>query len=74
MEPSLPPPSVRLTLQQLIQADEFTLLQLHREAEINHDDAYDGLIRAEVARRIKFDLIGSVAVYNAFVPPYRQTA
>jgi hypothetical protein len=54
--------------------DELTLLQLHQEAESNHDDAFDGLIRAEVARRIKFDLIISVAVYNAFVPPYPEAA
>jgi hypothetical protein len=64
----------QLGLPQLAKMDELTLLQLHQEAESNHDDAFDDLIRAEVARRIKFDLIISVAVYNAFVPPYPEAA
>jgi cephalosporin-C deacetylase-like acetyl esterase len=74
MKPSFPTVAGQLTLPQLAKVDECTLLQLHQEAESNHDDAVAGLIRAEVARRIKFDLLISVAVYDAFVPPYRQTA
>ncbi len=74
MQPSLLPSPAPLNAEQLARADELALLQLHQQAEAGHDYTYDSLIRAEVARRIKFDLIGSVAVYNAFMPPYRQTA
>ncbi len=74
MKPSFPPAAGQLHLPQLAKMDESTLLHLHQEAESNHDDALDGLIRAEVARRIKFDLIISVAVYNAFMPPYPEAA
>jgi hypothetical protein len=74
MKTALSPLPACLTAQQLSQADELALLQLHQQAEAEHNDAFDYLIQAEVARRIRFDLIGSVAVYNAFMPAYQQYA
>lgn len=74
METVLAPLPACLTAQQLARTDDMGLFELHQQALQQHNALLEGLILAEVVRRIKFDLLGSVLVYNAFAAAFQDRA
>jgi hypothetical protein len=74
MNTDLAPLPAFISSQQLARTDDLDLLELHQQALQQHNEPLDGLIQAEVVRRIKFDLLGSVLLYNAFASAFENRA